>query len=165
MVSHLSWDVPGFGCSPQASGRTNFMPLILWADLSWSATAGGLICAVLRTLCSCSRMSLFHLKTCSPVSQARKKSTKINFLGPETARWGGGSLESLSSLGFEERNLGCPGKFAGMSRTCGGVHEVCAKKSSCAFSFSSEGNPLKHGFNFAFREFCAAKSAHEISSS
>ena len=51
------------------------------------------------------------------------KSTKINFLGPETARWGGGlpregvaaenfvpSLESLSSLGFEERN------FAGMSR-------------------------------------------------
>ena len=63
-----------------------------------------------------------------------KKSTKINFLGPETARWGGGlpregvvaekfvlSLESLSCLGFEERNLGCPGNFAGMSRTPGGV--------------------------------------------
>ena len=62
--------------------------------------------------------------------QARKKSTKINFLGPETARWGRGlpregvvaekfvpSLESLSSLGFEGRNLGCPGTFAGMSRT------------------------------------------------
>ena len=45
--------------------------------------------------------------------QARKKSTKINFLGPETARWGGGlpregvvaenfvpALESLFSLGF-----------------------------------------------------------------
>ena len=44
-------------------------------------------------------------------NQARKKSTKINFLGPETARWGGGlplegvvaenfvpALESLSSL-------------------------------------------------------------------
>ena len=66
--------------------------------------------------------------------QARKKSRKINFLCPETARWGAGlpregvvaekfvlSLESLSSLGFEERNLGCPGNFAGMSRTLGGV--------------------------------------------
>ena len=44
-------------------------------------------------------------------SQARKKSIKIHFLGPETARWGGGlpregvvaekfvpSLDSLSSL-------------------------------------------------------------------
>ena len=29
------------------------------------------------------------------------------------------SLESLSSLGFAERNLGCPGNFAGMSRTPG----------------------------------------------
>ena len=61
-------------------------------------------------------------------NQARKKSTKINFLGPETAWWGGGlpregvgvekfvpSLESLSSWGFEERNLGRPGDFAGMS--------------------------------------------------
>ena len=75
------------------------------------------------------------------VIQARKKSTKINFLGPETTRWGGGlplegvvaenfvpALESLSSLGFEERNLGCPGNFAGMSRTPGGVQKVCAKK-------------------------------------
>ena len=73
--------------------------------------------------------------------QARKKSTKINFLGPETARWGGGlphkgvvaekfvpSLESLSCLGFEERNLGRPGNFAGMSRTPGGVQKVRAKK-------------------------------------
>ena len=53
--------------------------------------------------------------------QARKKSTKINFLCPETARWGGGlpregvvaekfvlSLEGLSSLGFEERNYVFP---------------------------------------------------------
>ena len=76
--------------------------------------------------------------------QARKKSTKMNFLGPETARWGGGlpregvvaekfvpSLESLSSLGFEERNLGCPGNFAGISRTPGGIQKVSAKKSSC----------------------------------
>ena len=76
-----------------------------------------------------------------PVNQSREKSTKINFLGPETARWGGGlpregvvaekfvlSLESLSSLGFEGRNLGCPGNFAGMSRTPGAVQKVCAKK-------------------------------------
>ena len=78
-------------------------------------------------------------------SQARKKSTKINSLGPEATRRGGGlprkgvvaekfvpSLESLSSLGFEEMNLVCPGNFAGMSRTPGGVQKVCAKKSSCA---------------------------------
>ena len=76
----------------------------------------------------------------------KKKSTKIKFLGPETARWGGGlpregvvaknfvpALETLSSLGFEERNPGCPGNFAGMSRTPGGVQKVCAKKTSCAF--------------------------------
>ena len=83
--------------------------------------------------------------------QARKKSTKINFLGPETARWGGGlpregvvaekfvpSLESLSSLGFEERNLGCPGNFAGMSRTPGGVQKVCAKKVRAHFWFPNQ---------------------------
>ena len=80
--------------------------------------------------------------------QARKKSIKINFLGPETARWGGGlplegvvaenfvpALESLSSLGFDERNLGCPGNFAGMSRTPAGVQKVCAKKLRAHFSF------------------------------
>ena len=38
------------------------------------------------------------------------------------------SLESLSSLGFEEGNLACPGNLAGMSRTPGGVQKVCAKK-------------------------------------
>ena len=83
----------------------------------------------------------------TPENQARKKSTKIKFLGPETARWGRGlpregvvaenfvpALETLSSLGFEERNPGCPGNFAGMSRTPGGVQKVCAKKTSCAFS-------------------------------
>ena len=43
------------------------------------------------------------------------------------------SLESLSSLEFEERNLGCPGNFAGMSRTRGGVPKVCAKKFLCIF--------------------------------
>ena len=72
----------------------------------------------------------------------------MNFLGPVTARWGGGlpcegvvaekfvpSLESLFSLGFEGRNLGCPGIFAGMSRTLGGVQHVCAKKVRAHFSF------------------------------
>ena len=78
--------------------------------------------------------------------QARKKS-----LGPETARWGGGlprkgvvakkfvpSLKSLSSLGFEERNLGCPGNFAGMSRTPGGAQKVCAKKVRAHVSFPKD---------------------------
>ena len=82
------------------------------------------------------------------ILQARKKSTKIKFLGPETARWGGGlpregvvaenfvpALETLSSLGFEERNPGCPGNFAGMSWTPGGVQKVCAKKLRAHFSF------------------------------
>ena len=80
--------------------------------------------------------------------QARKKSTKIKFLGPETARWGGGlpregvgvenfvpALETLSSLGFEERNPGCPGNFAGMSRTPGGAQKLRAKKLRAHFSF------------------------------
>ena len=84
----------------------------------------------------------------TPKNQARKKSTKINFLGPETARWGGGfplegvvaenfvpALESLSSLGFEERNLGCPRNFAGISRTLGGAQKVRAKKLRAHFSF------------------------------
>ena len=80
--------------------------------------------------------------------QARKKNTKINFLGPETTRWGGGlpregvvaekfvpSCESLSSLAFEEMNLGYPENFAGMSRTYGVVQKVCAKKVRARFSF------------------------------
>ena len=83
-----------------------------------------------------------------PIAQARKKSRTINFLGPETVRWGGGlplegvvaenfvpALETLSSLGFEERNLGCPGNLAGMSRTPGGVQKVRAKKLRAHFSF------------------------------
>ena len=69
------------------------------------------------------------------VLQARKKSTKINFLSLETAGWvgvfhakGWGSKSSrphskvcdcLSSLGFVRRNLGCSGNFVGMSRTLG----------------------------------------------
>ena len=51
------------------------------------------------------------------------------------------ALETLSSLGFEERNPGCPGNFAGMSRTPGGVQKVCAKKLRAHFSFP---NSLLH---------------------
>ena len=90
-----------------------------------------------------------------------KKSTKISFLGPETARWGGGlplekgvvaenfvpALESLSSLGFEERNLGRPGNFAGMSRTLGVFEKFVQKKLRAHFSFPN----LKMGFCFAVR--------------
>ena len=78
-------------------------------------------------------------------NHARKKSTKINFLGPETAQWGGGlpregvvakkfvpSLESLSSLGFEERNLGCPGFLPGCPGPLG-VFKKFVQKSSCSF--------------------------------
>ena len=54
----------------------------------------------------------------------------------------------LSSLGFEERNLGCSRNFAGMSRTPGGVRKVCAKKFMCIFrslvtSGEVEGNSEK----------------------
>ena len=87
-----------------------------------------------------------------PSVRQEKRATKIKFLGPETARWGGGlpregvvaenfvpALETLSSLGFEERNPGCPGNFAGMSRTPGGVQKVCAKKLRAHFSFRIQG--------------------------
>ena len=72
--------------------------------------------------------------------QARKKRIKFNFSGPETTRWNGGlpregvvaekflpSLESLSSLGFEERNLGCCGHLAW------GCSKSLCKKSSKTF--------------------------------
>ena len=60
------------------------------------------------------------------VRHPKKEQKDCNLLGPETARWGSGlpcegvvaekfvlSLESLSSLGFEERNVGCPGILVG----------------------------------------------------
>ena len=81
-----------------------------------------------------------------------KRAQRLSSKGPETARWGGGlpregvvaekfvpSLESWSSLGFEERNPLCPRNFAGMSRTPGGVQKVCAKKVHVHFSFPSRG--------------------------
>ena len=81
----------------------------------------------------------------SGLNSGRKKSTKINFLGPETARWGGGlpsegvvakkfvlSLESLSSLDFGERSLGCPGNFCrDIPDPCGCSKSLC-KNSLCA---------------------------------
>ena len=70
--------------------------------------------------------------SCVHKDQARKKSTKIDFWGPETARWGGGlpleevmaekfvpSLESLSSLGVDGRNLGRPGILPGCPGSLG----------------------------------------------
>ena len=73
--------------------------------------------------------------------QARKKSTKINFLGPETARWGGGlplegvvaenfvpALESLSSLGFEERIWDVPGILSGCPGPLGVFKKFVQKK-------------------------------------
>ena len=102
------------------------------------------------------------------ILQARKKSTKINFLGLGTARWGGGlpregvvakkfvlSLENLSSLGFEGRNLGCPENFAGMSRTPGGVQKVCAKNVRVHFPFPNSRPPILGIVRFAIRGTCS----------
>ena len=59
--------------------------------------------------------------------------------GSSTRRGGGRKLRALPRkfvfLGIERRNLGCPGMFAGMSRTPGGVQKVCAKKLRAHFSF------------------------------
>ena len=83
-----------------------------------------------------------------PFCQARKKSTKINFLGPETARWGGATVGGLHAKGWWPKSS-CPRKFVllafrreefGMSRRfCRdvpdpwGCLESSCKKSSCAF--------------------------------
>ena len=64
------------------------------------------------------------------------------------------SLESLSSLGFEEMNPGCPGNFAGMSQTPGGVQKVCAKKVRARFSFPTQGEAAPRPSLFrAVRQF------------
>ena len=78
--------------------------------------------------------------------QARNKSTKINFLGPETARWGGGfpregvvaekfvpSLESLSSLGSKRGIWDVPGILPGCPGPPGVFKKFVQKKRSCAF--------------------------------
>ena len=58
--------------------------------------------------------------------------------GSSTRRGGGRKVRALprnfATLGFEERNLGCPGNFAGMSRIPGGVQKMCAKKVRAHFS-------------------------------
>ena len=53
--------------------------------------------------------------------------------GSSTQTGGGRKVLALPRkfvLGFEDRNLGCPRHYAGMSRTPGGVQKVCvcAKK-------------------------------------
>ena len=57
--------------------------------------------------------------------------------GSSTRRGGGRKVRALPRklVGFEERNLGCPGNFAGMSQTPGGVQKVCAQKVRVHFSF------------------------------
>ena len=73
-----------------------------------------------------------------PHFQARKKSVKINFLGPETTWWGG-------ARGWWPKSSRPPSKVclpwvskreiwdAGMSQTPGGVQKSLCKKSLCAF--------------------------------
>ena len=79
-----------------------------------------------------------------PLHQARKRSTKINFLDPETARGlpreGGGeiekfvpSLESLPSLGFRGREAGMSREFCRDVQDPWGCSKSLCKKSSCAF--------------------------------
>ena len=54
---------------------------------------------------------------------------------------------------FEERNLGCPRNFAGMSRTPGSVQKVCApKKFVRLFRFLGKG-PAKNMLH-QFSTFC-----------
>ena len=59
--------------------------------------------------------------------------------GSSTRRGGGRKLRARPRnfvfLGF--RREGCPGNFAGMSRTPGSVQKVCAKKLRAHFSFPS----------------------------
>ena len=53
------------------------------------------------------------------------------------------SRKFVFSLGFEGENLGCPGNFAGMSRTPGDVQKVCAKKGCVDFPFPIFRNQLR----------------------
>ena len=59
--------------------------------------------------------------------------------GSSTQRGGGRKVRALPRkfvfLGFRREESGCPGNFAGMSRTSGGVQKVCAKKVRAHFSF------------------------------
>ena len=90
------------------------------------------------------RLPKWMSEACSS-GKKKKKSTKINFFGPETAGWGGGlphegvgvekfvpSLESLSSLGFAERNLGMSREF------CRDVPEIRASQVDVGSLFSKQ---------------------------
>ena len=70
--------------------------------------------------------------------QAKEESTKTNFEGPETARWGGGLsccgwpqkfILSLQIPGIKKKQVlsaGCAWNFAGISPGSGGVQKVCS---------------------------------------
>ena len=75
-------------------------------------------------------LPLIVLPLNTPANHARETSTKITtfWVRRPPVGW-------LSSLGFEERNLGCPGNFTGMSRTPGGVQKFVQKKVRAHFSF------------------------------
>ena len=104
-------------------------------------------------------------------SGQEKRAQRLTFWGPETSRWGGGfpregvvaekfvlSHESLSSLGFEERNLGYPGNFAGMSQTPDGAQKLCAKKNVYAhFSFPSTAVRIGGALPVLFRQLVFEK--------
>ena len=84
----------------------------------------------------------------SPTLRQEKRAQRSTFWVQRPPDGGGGlphkgaalekfeaSLESLSSLGFEGRNLVCPRNVAGMSRTPAIVQKVCAKKFVHSVSF------------------------------
>ena len=81
--------------------------------------------------------------------------------GSSTRRGGGrkvrASLESLSSLGSEERNLRCLAKFAGVSRTRGGVQENCAKKLCAHYSFPRDDSPQLSGGDAPLKLLCSGE--------
>ena len=126
-----------------------------YAFINFSTAAGVLlVCGKRRQHCSwlswerlAHAQCIIHCSMCVKPNRYKEFGTVCSGkkLGLETARRGWGlpregvvaekfvpSLESLSSLGLEQRNLGCAGNFAGISRTPGGVQKVC-EKSTFAF--------------------------------
>ena len=113
--------------------------------------------------------------------QARKKSTKTNFLGLETARWGGslpreggGGRKSRALprkfvfLGFrrEESGMSRPGILLGCPGTPGGVQKVCGKQVRAHFSLPISGGMdwWRMEWQFKFPESGKWFSEAEISS-
>ena len=101
-----------------------------------------------RNLITISRLDSLNsiLPKRSEYSHARRKSTKINFLVPETAWWGGGSstrrgggrkVRALTRkfvfLGFRREKSGIPGEFCRDVPDPWGCSKSLRKKSLCAF--------------------------------